>query len=103
MSVPDERPFRIPVRRAPVETKVQLSTAGGALGGAVAALAIWLLGAFVWGGPTDAANGAYTASLVPSVVSGLVLIVVPGLTAFVGGYIGKHTARPDLANVDADI
>lgn len=85
-----------------VETKVLTGAAGGGAGGVVGGLLIWLLGVYVWGGPADAANAAYTASLVPSPVSGTVLLALALVGSFIGGYIGRHTERPDLTADDVD-
>ena len=63
---------------APVETKVQASTAAAALSG----LALYFLGRYVFKGD------------VPDVVTSWVYVLVPGVLAFAAGYLAKHTPRP---------
>lgn len=63
---------------APVETKVQASTAAAALSG----LALWALGTYVFKGS------------VPDVVASWVYVIIPAALAFGAGYLAKHTPRP---------
>jgi len=63
---------------APVETKVQASTAVAAVSG----LALWALGKYVFKGD------------VPDVVASWIYVIVPGVLTFAAGYLAKHTPRP---------
>ena len=63
---------------APVEAKVQASTAAAAVSG----LALWALGHWVFKGD------------VPDVVASWVYVLVPGVLAFTAGYLARHTPRP---------
>ncbi len=62
---------------APVEKKVQASTAAAAVSG----LALWSLGHWVF------------KSGVPDVVASWVYVLVPGVITFAAGYLAKHTER----------
>lgn len=64
--------------RWPVEAKVKSATAYAV----VTAFVVWALGRYVFRG------------LVPGEVVDLVAFAVPGLAAFVGGYLAPHTPRP---------
>lgn len=61
---------------APIEKKVQASTAAAAVSG----LALWAIGRYVFKG-----------SGVPDVVASWVYVVVPGLITFAAGYLARHT------------
>jgi hypothetical protein len=63
---------------APVETKVQASTAAAAVSG----LALWALGHYVLKGG------------VPDVVASWVYVIVPAVITFAAGYFARHTPRP---------
>jgi hypothetical protein len=63
---------------APVEHKVQASTAAAAVSG----LALWALGTYVFKGG------------VPDVVVSWVYVIIPAALAFGAGYWAKHTPRP---------
>jgi hypothetical protein len=62
----------------PVETKVKASTAAAA----VAGLALWALGKYVF------------RAGVPDVVASWVYVLVPGVITFAAGYLARHTNRP---------
>lgn len=64
---------------APIEKKVQASTAAAAVSG----LALWAIGRYVFKG-----------SGVPDVVASWVYVVVPGLITFAAGYLARHTSVP---------
>lgn len=61
-----------------VERKVQASTVAAAVSG----LTMWALGRYVFKGA------------VPDVVASWTYAIVPGLVAFVAGYLAPHTPRP---------
>lgn len=65
---------------APVERKVQASTAAAAVSG----LALWVLGRYIFKGS------------VPDVVASWVYVLVPSVVTFMAGYAAKHTDRPLL-------
>lgn len=62
------------------ERKVTTSTVAAA----VAGLVIWLLGKYVFKGA------------VPDPVVLAVNVLMPGILAFLAGYVTRHTHRPDL-------
>lgn len=62
----------------PVETKVKASSAAAALAG----LALWALGRYIFKGT------------VPDVVASWVYVIVPAVITFAAGYLAKHTNRP---------
>lgn len=66
---------------APVETKVQASTAAAAVSGIV----LWILGRYAFKGT------------VPDVVASWVYVLVPAVITFAAGYLARHTPRPDLS------
>ncbi|HET9975283.1 MAG TPA: hypothetical protein VFQ68_44120 [Streptosporangiaceae bacterium] len=68
---------------APVESKVQASTAAAAVSG----LALYALGRYVFRGS------------VPDVVASWVYVIVPGVITFAAGYLAKHAHRPAPAPV----
>jgi hypothetical protein len=61
-----------------IETKVKASSAAAA----VAGLALWALGRYVFKGT------------VPDVVASWIYAIVPALITFAAGYAAKHTPRP---------
>lgn len=63
----------------PVETKVKATTTAAAVAGAV----VWVLDTYVFGGDT------------PAPVDLLIYLAVPGIAAFVAGYVTRHTRRSD--------
>ena len=63
---------------APIETKVKASTAASALAG----LALWALGRYVFKGS------------VPDVVASWTYAIIPAVITFGAGYLAKHTDRP---------
>ena len=63
---------------AAVETKVQASTGAAALAG----LALWALGHYVF------------KAGVPDVVASWIYVLVPAAVTFAAGYAARHTARP---------
>lgn len=83
--------------KAPVETKVQLATVGAGLSVAtITPLALWLLGAALFGGSWSAFDVDQTLLVVPWPVTWAVSSAIVSAATFYAGYKGKHTARPDL-------
>lgn len=68
---------------APVERKVQASTATAAVSGMV----LWVLGKYVFKGD------------IPDVFASWVYVLVPAALTFAAGYFTHHTHRPDLQQV----
>jgi hypothetical protein len=66
---------------APIERKVQASTAAAAVSG----LLLWALGTYAFKGT------------VPDVVTSWVYALVPAGITFAAGYLARHTARPPPA------
>jgi hypothetical protein len=66
---------------APVERKVQASTAAAALSG----LLLWIAGRYIFKGS------------VPDVVASWVYVAVPSVITFMAGYAARHTPRPPAA------
>jgi hypothetical protein len=65
---------------APIETKVTAATGASA----VAGLALWCLGRYVF------------KTGVPDVVASWVYVLVPAGLTFGAGYLAKHTSRPAI-------
>lgn len=71
----------------PIETKVSAATVATALSG----VGVWALQRYVFQGD------------VPVEVSTAVQILVPALFAFLGGWVARHTPRPDLQVDPVDV
>ena len=83
--------------KRPVETKVITAAAGGGLSALVVAdLILWGAGGTVWGGGLDSWSADQAIAAVPWPVANAVRGVVATVGAFAGGWIGRHTPRPDL-------
>jgi hypothetical protein len=63
---------------APVERKVQASTAAAATSG----LALWIIGRYLFKGD------------VPDVVASWIYVAIPAAVTFAAGFAARHTARP---------
>lgn len=70
------------------EDKVKAATLGAGAAGTVTTFCLWALDCAFWNGdgPPD----------VPIPVVGLVGLIVPAAGAFIGGYVARHTPRPDV-------
>jgi hypothetical protein len=75
----------------PIETKVIAATGGSTVGLALAGLIVYVLGLTV-----------YKGKGVPDELSNALVVLLPVVLTFVGGYIAPHTHRPDLAPVAPD-
>jgi hypothetical protein len=80
---------------APIESKVYGATIGAAAGTAVSSLVLWLVGVLIFEGPHDAAHNAQAIAAVPEAVATFLRLIAAGGTAFAGGYLARHTSRPD--------
>jgi hypothetical protein len=78
---------RDPSTSGPLETKVAASAGGAGVGGALAALLLYLLDMIVY-------DGGKWGESVPGVVTTAVVVVFAALGALVAGYRAPHTARP---------
>jgi hypothetical protein len=73
------------------EDKVKAASFGAGASGTVTAFVLWALDSAFWHG--DALPD------VPLPVVGLVAMLIPAAGAFLGGYVTRHTPRPDLEPV----
>lgn len=79
-------------KNAPLSPRVPGAVAGGGVGTAVGYVVAWALGAFVFG-VGDAGDKATAAiAAVPWPVLAVVLIIVPGVCAWIGGYLPRDLA-----------
>ena len=80
----------------PIEKKVNAGAASGGGGIIIANALVWLLGASVWGAgfAADHVEAAYAA--VPAPVTVLINVGIGSGLAWLGGYLARHTTRPDL-------
>lgn len=71
----------------PVESKVKAASGAAVVGG----LIVWALEQYVFGGD------------VPDPVEAVIYLAVPAITAFLGGFMARHTFRndPDAVNAQA--
>lgn len=65
---------------APIEKKVSAATGSAAVAGII----MWILGEHVFKGE------------IPPEVATLIAWLVPAVAAFIGGYLARHTPRPDI-------
>lgn len=84
-----------------IESKVAFGAAAGGIGGAVASFLLWLLGITLWHAPAAAGSADVATAAVPAPVAGLLLTLLPGVFALIGGYLAPHTRRPDLTTTTA--
>lgn len=70
-----------------IEDKTKAAAFGAGAAGTVVAFVVWLLAQAFWHGRVD---------LVPEQVVALATLVIPAAGAFLGGYVARHTPRPDL-------
>lgn len=95
--------FTKPATTPPIETKVITGAAGGGLSAAtVTPGVLWLLGVFVFGAPSGSTLADLAITAVPWPLSTFVGAVIVTAGAFVGGYVGRHTSRPDLRPSETD-
>jgi hypothetical protein len=80
---------------APTESKVFGGSIGGGSGAIVTTFVLWILGVTVWNAPSTSDASAFAVAAVPGPVSAFIglLLIVGG--AFFGGWLAKHTPRPE--------
>jgi hypothetical protein len=86
-----------------VETKVVAATVGSGGGAAIGTFGLWLLGVTVWHESNAADNASNAIAAVPAPVSGLLLLVVAGVGAYVSGWLAPHTSRTDAPVLPAPV
>ena len=79
---------------APVEAKVYAATIGTGAGAVVSAFVVWLLGVLIWAAPFTAPGATEAVAAVPGPVVAIVSLVITVGSTFLGGYVAKHTPRP---------
>ena len=80
--------------KAPIEGKVWAATVGTGAGAVVSAFTVWLLGVLIWAAPFTAAGATAAVAAVPGPVSAIVGLIITVGSSFFGGYLAKHTPRP---------
>lgn len=80
---------------AATESKVYGATIGGGAGAIVTSFVLWLLGVLVWNVSSVAESAGDAIAAVPLPVAGVItgLITLGGV--YGGGWLAKHTPRPD--------
>ena len=81
---------------APTESKVWGSTVGGGSGAVLTSFVLWVLGVTIWNVSINADDAARAMAAVPLPVAGLIGLVITVGGIFLGGWLAKHTPRPDL-------
>jgi hypothetical protein len=81
--------------KPPIEGKVWGATAGGTAGSIVASFVLWVLGVTLFGVSTDALSATEAISAVPWPIIGLVGLGITVGATFFGGWLTKHTPRPE--------
>lgn len=81
--------------KPPVEGKVWAATAGGTTGLIISTFLLWVLGVTLWGVSADALSATEAVAAVPAPVIGLLGLLITGACTFGGGWIAKHTPRPE--------
>lgn len=84
------------ITKPQIESKVYAATIGGAAGAAVAAFLLWVVGVSFFGADTAAAASEAAVAAVPGPVAQFLRLLVTAGCTFLGGYMARHTVRPDL-------
>lgn len=79
-------------RHKPVKRKVYAASVGGGFGPVVSAFVVWATGCLFFGASWDADHAVQAAKAVPVPLSGVILLAVGYLSAFVPGYAAKDEA-----------
>lgn len=85
---------------APTESKVYSATIGGGVGATVGSFTVWLLGVTVWGAAATADNATAAIGAVPAPAAGMVFLLITVGGTFAGGWVAKHTPRPQSDDDD---
>jgi hypothetical protein len=80
---------------APTESKVFGATLGGGAGAVFTSFVLWLFGVFVFGVPSDADSAGAAIGAVPLPLAGVLTAVLTLGAVYGGGWLAKHTPRPD--------
>lgn len=80
---------------APTESKVWGATVGTGAGYIISQFVLWFLGITVWGVSADALSAGEAVTAVPDPVNGLIGLGVTTVGGFIGGWLAKHTPRPE--------
>ncbi len=80
---------------AGVEAKVYSGTLGAGAGATISGFILWLLGIYGWHAQKGAHYATDAVAAVPGPVASIVALLVTVGGAFIGGYLGKHTPRPE--------
>lgn len=83
---------RIYRTRPVVEAKVKAGSAGAGIGAAAGMVAVWAVDSYLW---TPGVEGD-----LPAPVAGLVLAVGAAASAYVSGWLARHTPRPGHGGVE---
>ena len=78
---------------APIESKVYAALIGGTVGTVSTNLVLWLVGAFLFGGPRDAVSNAAAIAEVPDSIAAAIRLTITLGCIGLAGYYAKHTPR----------
>jgi hypothetical protein len=82
------------VSRPPTEAKVWAGTVGSGVGATVGSFVVWILGVLLWHASSDADQATSAIGSVPAPVAAMVFLAITVGSTYVGGYLAKHTPRP---------
>lgn len=82
--------------KPPVEGKVYSATIGSGIGVVMTPFILWLLGVTIWDVPIDAGAEFAAVAAVPTAVAAPIGVLVLMGSTFLGGYLAKHTPRPEI-------
>ncbi len=84
------------MNRAPIESKVYAALIGGSVGAVASKFLLWVIGVVFFGVVASAGTATDAIAAVPSPVADVVSGVVTLGAVALGGYMARHTPRPDL-------
>jgi hypothetical protein len=88
---------------APTEGKVYNATIGSGIGVVATPFILWLLGVTIWNVPIDAASEFQAIQAVPTTISVPIGVLVLMGSTFFGGWVAKHTPRPEVTEALDDM
>lgn len=95
------KPATVPPRV--IETKVLTGAGVGGLSAATVTPAVlWGMGVGLFDAPSGSTLADLAITAVPWPIATLVSAVIVTAGGFIGGYIGRHTSRPDLERFESD-